>query len=120
MKEELLKILSAGNKDIDNQELMNYVSKRQSEEARFILENEMNNSEFLSDAVEGLSSIKDTARVKELADNINLDLIKQLGKKKPKRPKKFKPDMSLMFLAIVLIIALIVIGFVVIRKHLGL
>ncbi len=118
MNEDLLKILSSSNKDIDNQKLMDYLSDKLSEEEKHNLEEAMADSELINDAVEGLKSFHDKKDVNVLVEQLNANLKKQLEKKKSKKLKRKIKDLPWLYLTIILILILILIGFLVIKKHL--
>jgi len=66
MNNDLLNILSNSNKDIDNQQLMDYLSGHLSPEQLHEVERSMADSEFMNDAVEGLQNIPNKKRSAEL------------------------------------------------------
>ena len=119
MSEELFKILSNSNKDIDNQKLMDYISNKGNETDRFEIEANIADSDFLFDALEGLNTIKDSTKVAQLTDAINNDFKKQLIKKKGKRLKKSIMPETMIYFTIALILLLVIVGYILIRKHLG-
>ncbi|MEO6637209.1 MAG: hypothetical protein ABIN25_02965 [Ginsengibacter sp.] len=118
MNDDLLNILSNSNKDIDNQKLMDYVSGKLSEKENHEIEEAMIESELLNDAVEGLDGFKNKKDVSALVDQLNLNLKKQLEKKKSKKLKRRIKDLPWLYLTIVLILITILIGFLVIKRHL--
>ncbi|MEP7231756.1 MAG: hypothetical protein ABI691_15950 [Ginsengibacter sp.] len=118
MNEDLLNILSNSNKDIDNQKLMDYLSDKLSEDEKHNLEEAMADSELISDAVEGLKSFHDKKDVNALVEQLNANLKKQLEKKKSKKLKRKIKDLPWLYLTIVLMLILILIGFLVIKRHL--
>ncbi len=118
MNDDLLKILSNSNKDIDNQKLMDYLSDKLSAEEKHNLEKAMIDSDMINDAVEGLNSFKNKKDVSALAEQLNVNLKKQLEKKKSKKLKRKIKDLPWLYLTIILILIIILIGFLVIKKHL--
>ncbi len=118
MSDDLLNILSNSNKDIDNQKLMDYVSGKLSEKEKHELEEAMIESEMLNDAVEGLDGFKNKKDVTALVEQLNLNLKKQLEKKKSKKLKRRIKDLPWLYLTIILILLMILIGFLVIKRHL--
>ncbi len=118
MSDDLLNILSNSNKDIDNQKLMDYVSGNLSEKEKHELEEEMIDSEMINDAVEGLDGFKNKKDVTALVEQLNLNLKKQLEKKKSKKLKRSIKDLPWLYLTIILILIMILIGFLVIKRHL--
>lgn len=118
MNFELLNILSNSNKDIDNQKLMDYLSDKLSAEEKHEFEKEMASSEMLNDVVEGLEKFKDKKELNTFVNELNLRLKKQLEKKKAKKTKREIKDLNWLYFAIILILIIILIGFLIIKKHL--
>ncbi len=118
MNVDLLKILSNSNKDIDNQKLMDYLSDKLSAEEKHNLEAAMIDSEMMSDALEGLEKFKNKKDVSGLVEQLNANLKNQLEKKKSKKLKRVIRDLPWLYLTIILILIIILIGFLVIKKHL--
>ena len=116
MHEDLLNILSDSNKDIDNQKLMDYISGKLSKQEAHELEKEMADNELMNDAVEGLRSIKDQHAIQSYVEQLNKNLHTQLQHKKAKRQKRRLRDQPFVYIAIVLVLALIVITYMVIHK----
>ena len=116
MNKDLLNILSNTNKDIDNQQLMDYLSGHLSGEQLHEVERSMADSEFMNDAVEGLQHISDKKDLKLYVDELNAAMQKNLQKKKLRRQKRRLKDEPWGIVAIVLVILLCIIAYVVIRK----
>ena len=116
--DELKNILSNSNKDIDNQKIMDYLSGKLSGEEKHDIEKEMSDSDFVNDAVEGLETVKNKKDLTFFVDQMNADLQKQLNKKKTRKQKRKLKDQPWLYFAIVLILFIIIICFVVIKKHL--
>jgi anti-sigma factor RsiW len=116
MPDDLLNILSNSNKDIDNQKLMDYLSGKLSQQERHELEKEMADSELVNDAVEGLSAMNSQPGIQAYVEQLNKDLHKQLQQKKARRNKRRLKDDPYIYVAIVLVLALIIIAFIVIQR----
>lgn len=115
--DDLINILSNSNKDIDNQKLMDYLSGQLSGEEKHELEKQMSDSDLLNDAVEGLEHFKNPKDIGIFVAQLNANLHSQIEKKKlHKRNRTFK-DQPWVYLTIVLILSLIIICFIVIKKH---
>lgn len=117
MNDDLLNILSNSNKDIDNQKLMNYLSGKLSAGEKHDFEKTLVDSEMMNDAVEGLEKLKNK-NVSALVEQLNSNLNKQLEKKKSKKLKRQIKDLPWLYLSIILILLIILISFLVIKKHL--
>ena len=117
MDDDLLNILSNSNKDIDNQKLMDYISGKLSTDEKHDFEKTSIDSEMINDAVEGLEKLKNR-NVSALVEQINTNLHKQLEKKKSKKLKRRIKDLPWLYLSIIIILLIILISFLVIKKHL--
>jgi anti-sigma factor RsiW len=120
MKKEWLDILSNSNKDIDNQQLMDYLSGKLSEDAAHEVERSMADNEFLNDAVEGLQQLSGKKNMQAYVDELNAAMQKSLEKKRNRRLRlrsRLKDD-HLTTIAIVVVITLCVLGYFVIKMFL--
>jgi anti-sigma factor RsiW len=118
MNDELKNILSNSNKDIDNQKLMDYLSGKLSAEEKHEIEKQMNDSDFVNDAVEGLEEVKNKKNLANLVEQLNNDLHKQLDKKKKRKIKRTLKEQPWVYITIILILFLIIISFFVIKNYL--
>jgi hypothetical protein len=117
MNDDLLNILSNGNKEIDNQKLADYLDGKLSEEEKHEVEEMMSGSNFMNDAIEGLEKIKDKKNIQAYIEQLNKDLHKQLEKKKKRREKRQLKEYPWIYLSIILILLLGIIGYFVIRQY---
>jgi phage terminase small subunit len=115
MKKDLLNILANSNKDIDNQQLMDYLSGNLSGEPLHDVERTMADNAFLNDAVEGLQQMGNRKNLQAYVDELNVALQKTVAKKKQRRLKRRLKDNPWIYLTIVLVIALCVIAYWIIR-----
>jgi anti-sigma factor RsiW len=116
MNKDLLKILSESNKDIDNQQLMDYLSGKLSGEALHEVERSMAENEFVNDAVEGLQQIDNKKKLQAYVDELNASMAKTLEKKKRRRLKRRLKEEPWGIIAVILIITLCIIAYFVIRQ----
>lgn len=119
MSEDLKDILSNSNKDIDNQKLMDYLSGKLAKEELHDVEKNMVDSEFMSDAVEGLQEFQSKKDINLLVEQLNRELHKNLEKKKSRKEKRKLKDQPWLLFAIILILIVIIISFIVIRRQLN-
>lgn len=119
MSDELINILSHSNKDIDNQKLMDYLSNKLSAEEKHSFEEQMIDSEFMTDAVEGLSNFEKQKDIELYARELNKNLKKKLEKKKSGRSKRQIKDMPWFFFAIILVLILAIVSFLLLRTFLS-
>ena len=116
MSNDLLNILSNSNKDIDNQQLMDYLSGKLSGEEKFAVEKMMADNDFMNDAVEGLEAIGDKKDIQVYVDQLNASLQKSLSKKKKRRMKRKLREGPWGYFAILLILLLCIAGYLIVRK----
>lgn len=110
MNHDLIKILSVGNKKIDNQKLMEYIAGNLSPKEKHEVELLMADSEFVNDAVEGLQQVDNKSDIGALVEQLNKDLQKKLEHKKSRKEKKKLKDYSWIYFSIALILILITIA----------
>ncbi|HXB94560.1 MAG TPA: hypothetical protein VNU70_05355 [Puia sp.] len=118
MNKDWLNILSNSNKDIDNQQLMDYLSGKLSGEALHEMERTMADNAFLNDAVEGLQQLEGKKKIETYVDELNAAMLKNLDKKKNRRMRRRLREEPWTYLAILLVLVLCVIGYFLIRKML--
>jgi hypothetical protein len=118
MNKDLLNILSNSNKDIDNQQLMDYLSGNLSGEPLHDVERSMADNAFLNDAVEGLQNIGNKKNLQVYVEELNAALHKSVAKKKERRLKRRLKETPWAYLAILLVITLCILAYVIIRKAL--
>jgi hypothetical protein len=115
MNKDLLNILANSNKDIDNQQLMDYLSGNLSGEPLHELERSMADNAFLNDAVEGLQQLGNRKNLQAYVDELNANLQKSMAKKKQRRLKRRLKDDPWTYLTIVVVIALCIIAYWIVR-----
>ena len=116
MNKDLLNILANSNKDIDNQQLMDYLGGKLSGEALHELERSMADNAFLNDAIEGLQQVSNKKDMQSYVDELNAAMQKTLEKKKQRRLKRRLREDPWGLIAVVLVIALCILGYIVIRR----
>lgn len=119
MKENLKDILSNLNPEVDQEALLKYLEgKLSAEEQHEVEKNTMDNA-FDTDAIEGLQGFQDKKQIASLIEQLNRDLKKKTAKKKKwvhRREAKLEPWL---LITILLILAIAVISFFIIRKMKG-
>ncbi|UEG48691.1 hypothetical protein LK994_08585 [Ferruginibacter lapsinanis] len=118
MSNELIDILSNSNKDIDNQQLMDYLSNQLSKSESHAIEKNMADDAFINDAVEGLQKLEGKKNLNLYVDQLNRDLQKHIAKSKRQKDKRRWKEQPYTYLAILLILFLLIICFIVIRNYL--
>ena len=118
MSNDLKDILSNSNKDIDNQQLMDYLSNQLSKADSHAIEKGMADDEFMNDAVEGLQKMEHTKDMQAYVEQLNNDLQKQIAKNKNRKDKRTLKEQPYTYVTIIIILILVVISFIVLKKHL--
>jgi anti-sigma factor RsiW len=116
MSNDLLKILSNSNKDIDNQKLMDYLSGKLPEHEKHEVETWMNETDFANEAVEGLQKFDDKKDLQLYVDQLNKELNKYIEKKKTRRERKRIKESPWVYLTIFLLLLFIVVGYLIIHQ----
>ena len=116
MNKDLLNILANSNKDIDNQQLMDYLSGELSGETLHNVERSMADSDFLNDAVEGLQQMGAKRDLQAYVDELNASLHRNMAKKKQRRLKRRLKGAPWTWLVILLVLALCLIAWLMIEK----
>jgi ABC-type bacteriocin/lantibiotic exporter with double-glycine peptidase domain len=118
MDDELKNILSQfdANPEMDDGKLMDYVNKQLTHEEQHELEKQMNDDEFVSDAMEGLQGMKNTEGVPAMVHQLNTGLKRQLKKNKRTKRQNFFKEGPWIYFSIILLLVLAVAAFVVIKK----
>ncbi|MFT3911020.1 MAG: hypothetical protein QM737_16495 [Ferruginibacter sp.] len=114
MSDELKDILSNLNKDIEQDKLLQYLNSKMPAEEQHEFEKQMNDDEFMNDAVEGLQQIENKNTIPAYVQQLNTDLKKQLNAKKRKEKRKI-PSLYWTYIAIIILLILIVIAYVVVK-----
>jgi hypothetical protein len=116
MNKELFNILANSNKDIDNQQLMDYLSGNLSGEPLHDLERSMADNAFLNDAVEGLQQVRSQKDLQVYVEELNAALQRSVAKKKERRMKRRLKENPWTYLVILLILGLCIIAWMMIKK----
>lgn len=117
MNKDLLNILSNSSKDINNQQLMDYLAGKLSEEDKHQVEMQLANNDFMNDALEGLDHVKDKKDISLVVDQLNRDLQKKLLRKKHKKKKRKMLQQRWIYAGVILILAIIVATWLMIVKY---
>jgi len=116
MADNLKDILSSLSPDIDQEMLLLYLQNKLSEEKRHEIEKKLLDNEFADDALEGLQQFDDKQRINLLVEQLNTDLRHKLEKKKQRREKLKIKEQPWIYVAVLIILMLIIIGYLLVRK----
>jgi len=117
MSDDIKNILNNSNKDIDNQKLMDYLSKQLSKQEEHDLEKMMADDEFINDAVEGLEQFNNVSKLPVSVEQLNRELQKQIAKKKQRKEKRRIKDQPWVYFTIILLLILTIVCYVIIKKR---
>ena len=117
MSDDLKDILFNSNKDIDNQQLMDYLSNQLSKGQTHEVESSMAEDPFLNDAVEGLQKIEPTEKINNYSIQLNRELQKIITKNKKAREKRRWRDSPTIYLIIISILLMLVLCFFLLKKR---
>jgi hypothetical protein len=115
MNKDLLNILANSNKDIDNQQLMDYLSGNLSGEPLHDVERSMADNAFLNDAVEGLQQLNNRKDLQVYVDELNAALQKSVAKKRQRRLNRRLKEDPWTYLTIALVIFLCLVAYWIVR-----
>jgi len=117
MNKDLLNILSNSSKDIGNQQLMDYLAGKLSDEETHQVEMQLADNEFMNDALEGLENVADKKDINQFVDQLNRELQKKLLQKQKRKKKRKLLQQRWVYAAIVLILALVIATWLLIVKY---
>ena len=103
--------------DLRNDDLLKYMQGELSKDDEHKVEKQMADSDFVSDAVEGLQTIRNKKSIEVYVDELNRNLHKQVSSKKQRREKRKLKDQPWIVIAVVVVLALCILTYVVIRQH---
>jgi hypothetical protein len=116
MNKDWMNILSNSNKDIDNQQLMDYLSGKLTGDALHEVEKSMAENEFLNDAMEGLQQLGPKKDIRSMVDELNAAMRQSLAKKKERRLRRRLKDDPWAYLAIILVLLFCILGYYIIHR----
>lgn len=113
-----LKNILNHDEELNSEELLRYLEGNASEAERFAIENQMSDSAFVNEAVEGLQQFRDPALVKEYTSLLNQQLQKQTAKKMSRKFKRrLSKDNHWLVIAVLLLLLLCVTGFLLVHFY---
>lgn len=118
MNKDLLTILS-DSKEIDQQKLLDYLQDNLPEEERHEIEKLLIDSDFESDAAEGLQQVKDKSKLPLVMSELNRQLIKKLSKRRKRNDRKKPLNLMVPVVATIILLLLALMFFLYIRRQAG-
>lgn len=116
MKEDIFKILSNSNKDIDNQKLMDYLSGKLSDGEQHEVEEWLASSDFANDAMEGLEGFRKGGKLDSYVAELNKDLHQYLQQKRERRKNRKIREWGGMYIAVIVVLLIIILAFIVLQR----
>jgi hypothetical protein len=116
MNPEFFDISSHKDKDIDPNKLIDYLNNKLPPAERNEIEKIIAENDFMNDAIEGLTQIKDKSKLQAYVSQLNKELHNHLQKKKLRREKRRLPEYAWIYFAIVLVLLLCIFGYIIIRQ----
>jgi hypothetical protein len=115
---DLINLLSNSNKEIDNQRLMDYLAGKLSQAEAHDIEQLLMESDFHTDAADGLLEIEDKSRIAKLVYELNNNLKYQLAEKKKRKQKRGIKGQPLWLMTLLIFLLLIVLCYLIIHFYL--
>ncbi len=116
MQDNLKDILSNLNTDIDQETLLLYLQDKLSPEKKHEVERAIAESEFESDAMEGLYDFNDKKNLAAITQQLNKDLHAKLDKKKKKKRAIHLLEQPWTYVALLILILLIILSYFIIHR----
>ena len=105
-------------KKLEEKDIIAYLENQLPEEKAYLLENEINDSTFFDEAMEGLEQIKNKKEIPTIVQDINFKLKKSLKKKQMlKIPQIFLNNQLLTIITTIAILLLVCIGFLLYKMY---
>jgi cytoskeletal protein RodZ len=106
--------------DLRNDDLLKYLQDELSKDDQHKVEKQIIDSDFVSDAVEGLQRMQNKRSIDQYVDELNRNLQKHVSAKKHRKEKRKLKDQPWIIVAVIVVIGLCIIGYAVIKyqqKH---
>ncbi|NNV54339.1 hypothetical protein [Limnovirga soli] len=112
--EDLTNILHEDD-ELNEEQLMKYLTGDISNEELHAIEKQMADSDFINDAVEGLQAFSSGRNLDDTVSQLNKTLQKQLDQQKSKKDKRAIKNLSWIIIAVIIILVLCVLAFTIIK-----
>lgn len=99
--------------ELNEDQLLDYVNKKATDEAAYNLERKMADSAFVEDGVEGLQQFSSAEKINAYVQQINQDLHHKLSDKKVKKKRGIQ-GLSWEIIAVIMVIVLCLLGYAII------
>ena len=103
--------------DLQNDDLLKYVQGDLSKDEQYKVEQQINNSDFAGDAMEGLQHIPNKKSIEQYVEELNRQLHKQVETKKKRKQKRKLKEYPWITTAILVILGLCLLAYFVVRYY---
>jgi len=103
--------------ELNEEELKKYVSGKASPEETHAVEKQMADSDFVSDAVEGLQAISSKQKLDDYVNQLNKNLHQHLISKKQIKNKRRIKELFWVIVAVIVILLLCILAYIVIKMR---
>ncbi len=100
--------------ELNDDQLMNYLKGKLSDEELHAIEKQMAGSEFVNDAVEGLQSFSADKKLNEYVQQLNKNLHEHINQKKQRKEKRKQKDFQWIIFAVIIILLLCILAYVIV------
>ena len=112
---DLKDILHDKDGHANEDELIKYLEGKLSEEEKYAFEKKTADSEFVNDALEGLTQFKSKQQLNDYVEQLNKKLHDQLDQRKKRKEKRTMKDQPWIMIAVLIILTLTIAAFVVVK-----
>lgn len=117
MQEKLKDILGNLSPEVDQKEFLLYLQGKLTPDQQHVLEKQILDNEFASDALDGLDALKDKQKLAGLVEQLNIELRNKTQKKKPHLQKPAIKQLPWAIISIVFILILVIISYFIIHRY---
>ena len=103
--------------DLKNDDLLRYVQGELSREDQYKVEKQMNDSDFVSDAMEGLQNMRNKKSIEQYVDELNRQLHKHVESKKKRKQKRKLKEYPWITMAVIIVLGLCLLAYIVVRYY---
>jgi len=112
-----LKNILNDNNELNEEKLMQYLAGNLSSEEQNTIEQQMANSSFSTDALEGLQQFKNNKDINAYVVELNKQLQQQTANKKKRKAKHKIQNLQNIEAIVIIVILLCLLGYFVVRKY---
>ncbi len=110
------KAISSNERPVNQEKLIEYLEGSLSALERQHIEKQLEEDEFLNDAMEGLHQITDSQQIKQVVNDLNRSIQKQITTQQRKKNKQPIFSLYWVYIAIILLIILILSAYLILSQ----